>query len=126
MCGTLDQERTEEKKEVDSSTVHFLVRLYIYNMPHTPRCKCVDCERGLDLNQLREVGAGLLRLFLAVKWSKRIRCDDMICQKCRSQFLKWQQKMEGDFDNYDNVAELDMKSMNIDDDSVRNNILLCF
>ncbi|CAF4364952.1 unnamed protein product, partial [Rotaria sordida] len=31
---------------------------------------------------------------------------------------KWQQKMEGDFDNYDNVAEFDMKYMNNDDDSV--------
>ena len=93
-------------------------------MPHTPRSKCVDCERSLDSNQLREVGAGLLRFFLAVRLSKRIRCDDMNCQKYGSQFLKWQQKMEGDFDNYDSVAEFDMEPMNNDDDSVWINILL--
>ncbi|CAF3336142.1 unnamed protein product [Rotaria sp. Silwood2] len=87
-------------------------------MPHAPRPECIDCERSLDSNQFREVGAGLLRLFLAVRLSKRIRCDDMICQKCRSQFLKWQQKMEGDFDNYVSVAEIDMEPVNNDDDSV--------
>ena len=48
-------------------------------MPHTPRSKCIDCERSLGSNQFREVGAGLLRLFLAVRLSKRILCDDMIC-----------------------------------------------
>ncbi|CAF4520615.1 unnamed protein product, partial [Rotaria sp. Silwood2] len=34
-------------------------------MPHAPRPECIDCERSLDSNQFREVGAGLLRLFLA-------------------------------------------------------------
>ena len=36
-------------------------------MPHTARSKCIDCERSLDSNQFREVAAGLLRLFLAVR-----------------------------------------------------------
>ncbi|CAF4742099.1 unnamed protein product, partial [Rotaria sp. Silwood2] len=89
-------------------------------MPRTPRCKCVDCERIFDSNQVREVGAGLLRLFLAARLSKRIHCDDIICQKCRAQFLKWQQKMEGDFDNYDYVNGFAIEPMNNDDNSVMN------
>ncbi|CAF4262228.1 unnamed protein product, partial [Rotaria magnacalcarata] len=27
-------------------------------MPHTPRAKCVGCERSLDSHEFREVGAG--------------------------------------------------------------------
>ena len=93
-------------------------------MPRAQRCKCVDCERIFDSNQVREVGAGLLRLFLAVRLSKRIRCDDTICQKCRSQFLKWQQKMEGDFHNCDYVNGFDLDSRNNDDHSVRIRIFI--
>ena len=61
-------------------------------MPRTPRCKCINCERIFDSNEVREVGDGLLRLFLAVRLSKRIYRDDAICQKCRCQFLNWKKR----------------------------------
>ncbi len=88
-------------------------------MPRAPRCKCIDCERMFDSNEVREVGDGLLRLFLAVRLSKRICSDDAICQKCRSQFLKWQQKMEGDFDKFNCFNQSNVESVINDDSSVR-------
>jgi hypothetical protein len=92
-------------------------------MPHTPRCKCIDCERVFDSNEVREVGDGLLRLFLAVRLSKRISSNDVICQKCRCQFLNWEKKMEGDFKKFDCLARPDIESVNNDENTVRND---CF
>jgi hypothetical protein len=72
-------------------------------MPRTVRRKCVECDKSFEANELREVGDGLLRIFLVVRLSKRIDCSDSICQRCRFHFLYWQQKMEGDFDKYNNI-----------------------
>ncbi|UJR29576.1 hypothetical protein I4U23_010793 [Adineta vaga] len=86
-------------------------------MPRTPRCKCCDCERVLDSNQVREVGSGLLRLFLTVRLSKRIRCHDTVCQRCRSLYLKWQQEMDGDFEEFDHMNDIETESINFANDS---------
>ena len=88
-------------------------------MPRTPRCKCIHCERTFDSNQVREVGDGLVRLFLAVRLSKRICCDDSICQKCRCEFIHWKAKMEGDFDMFDCFNRSSVESVNNADISVR-------
>ncbi len=58
-------------------------------MAHKPRCKCVECDKTFDVNRVRVVDNGLMRLFLAVRLSKRIDCNDCICQKCRSYFRVW-------------------------------------
>ena len=89
-------------------------------MPRTPRCKCINCERIFDSNEVREVGDGLLRLFLAIRLSKRIYRDDAICRKCRCQFLNWKKKMEGDFDKFDCFNRWNAESIDNDDNSVRN------
>lgn len=84
-------------------------------MPRTPRCICVDCGKTFDANQVRLVGDGLMRIFLAVRLSKRIAFNGSICQNCRSYFLHWKQKMEGDFNKYDGAQ---VESFNGNSDSV--------
>jgi len=74
-------------------------------MPHTPHCKCVECDKTFDADQVRLIGDGLMRLFLAVRLSKRIDCKDSICQNFRSYFLHWQQKLEGDFTKYESYDQ---------------------
>ena len=69
-------------------------------MPHTARHKCVECEKNFESHQVGEVGDGLLRLFLAIRLSKRIDYFDSICQKCRCHFVHWQRQIEGNFDEY--------------------------
>ncbi len=88
-------------------------------MPRTPRCKCVECEKTFDGNQVRAIGDGLMRVFLAVRLFKRIDCDDVICQNCRSHFLYWQRKMEGDFNKYDSYDRGDMEFISDSNSSVR-------
>ncbi len=88
-------------------------------MPRVSRCKCVECDKSFDANQMREVGGGLLRLFLAARLSIRISFKDSICQKCRQRFLRWREKMEGDFDTYDNHNEAHVELVNNDDSNVR-------
>jgi hypothetical protein len=66
--------------------------------------------------------SALYAMFLVGRLLKRICCDDVICQKCRSQYLKWRQNMEGDFDRFDSFNQLDVESVNNDDNSVRNRI----
>ncbi len=87
-------------------------------MPRTPRCKCVECGRTFNANQVRVVGDGLMRLFLAVRLSKRIDCNECICQNCRSHFVYWQQKMEGDFDKYNIYNQSDVECDNNSNRSV--------
>ena len=89
-------------------------------MPHIPRCKCIECERVFHSHVVRLVGDGLLRLFCAVRLSKRISCDDVICQKCRCHFIHWKAKMEGDFDSLDCFNRSNVELVNNDDSSVRN------
>ena len=91
------------------------------NMPHTPRQKCVECDKSFEARKLREVGDGLLRIFLAVRLSKRINSVDSICQRCRFQFLHWQQKMEGDFDDYNNNGRSGGNFLNGGGNSIRFN-----
>jgi len=88
-------------------------------MPRTPRCKCVDCERTFDANQMRVVGDGLMRIFFAVRLSKRIDCKDCVCQTCRSYFLHWQQKMEGDFTKYESYDRSGIEFVSNPNSSVR-------
>lgn len=87
-------------------------------MPHTARSKCVECQKNFESYQVREVGDGLLRLFLSIRLSKRIDYFDSICQKCRCHFVHWQQKMEGDFDEY-RFNRADVNSSINNGDSVR-------
>jgi hypothetical protein len=69
-------------------------------MPRTPRHACVMCEKSFDPAEMRTVGDGLLRVFLAVRLSKRISSEDCVCQRCRLHFFNWQRMMEGDFDGF--------------------------
>ena len=69
---------------------------------------------------MREVGDGFLRLYLAIRLSKRISCYDTVCPKCRCQFLNWHKKMVGDFDSFDRVLSMNLEYVNNDDNSVRN------
>lgn len=92
-------------------------------MPHTARRKCVECEKNFESYQVREVGDGLLRLFLAIRLSKRVDYFDCICQTCRNRFLDWQRKMEGDFDGY-TFSRADMSATVNNSDSVRVYFLL--
>lgn len=122
MSGSFQSWKVQASIRKERETVHpFIFRLLYLslNMPRTPRCKCIDCDRTFDSNQVREVGDGLLRLFLAIRLSKRISCYDTVCSKCRGQFLNWQKKMEGDFDRFDRVHSMDLEYMNNKDDSVR-------
>ena len=89
-----------------------------------PRCKCIESERIFGLNEVREADDELLRLFLAVRLSKRICCDDAICQRCRCQFIHWKEKLEVDFDIFDCFDRWNVESVNIDDNSIRNWIFL--
>ncbi len=73
---------------------------------------------------MRVVGDRLMRLFLAVRLSKRIDCNDYICQKCRSNFLHWKQKMEGDFDKYDSYDRSDIEFVNDSNNKVGLHLLL--
>jgi hypothetical protein len=91
-------------------------------MPRTTRRKYVECDKSFEANEVREVGDGLLRIFLAVRLSKRIDCFDSICQRCRFHFLHWQQKMEGDFDKYNNNSRAGADLVNNDDNSVRSHL----
>jgi len=93
-------------------------------MPRSPYCKCIECEKVFHGHQVREVGDGLLRLFFAVRLSKRIDCNDSVCQKCRFHFLNWQQKMEGDFDKYDGYNRTDIEAANNNDNIVRFHLFL--
>ena len=65
------------------------------------------------VNEVREVGNGL---FLAIRLSKRIKCVNSIHQNCRCHFVHWQQKMNGDFDEYVifNCANIDTVNNNGD------------
>ncbi len=83
-------------------------------MPRTLRQKCIECDKSFEAREMREVGDGLLRIYLAVRLSKRINRVDSICQRCRFHFLKWQPKMEGDFDNYNNNGRIDADFLNND------------
>ena len=69
-------------------------------MPRTPRVKCIMCEKNFDQVEMRWVGNGLLRLFVAVRLSKRILVQDCICKQCRFEYLHWQRTMEGDFEDF--------------------------
>ena len=69
-------------------------------MPRTPRQECVMCEKNFDLTEMRTVTDGLLRVFLAVRLSKRISSNDWLCRRCWLQYFHWQRKMEGDFDGF--------------------------
>ena len=62
-------------------------------MPRTPRCECIDWEQTVDSNEVRQIEDGILRLFLAIRLSRRISCDDTVYSKYRCQFLNWQKKM---------------------------------
>jgi hypothetical protein len=83
-------------------------------MPRSARLKRVGCEKNLDRSHLRNVRNGLLRIFFAIRLSKRIKSDDSVCQRCRTQFLHWQRKMEGDFDKF--AFKDQTQSNDIDDD----------
>ena len=87
-------------------------------MPRTARCKYVECYKTFDINQVRIVGDELMRLFLAVRLSKRIDCNDCICQKCRSHFPHWQQKVEGDLNKYDSYDQSDIEFVDDSNNSV--------
>ncbi|CAF4895698.1 unnamed protein product, partial [Rotaria magnacalcarata] len=41
-------------------------------MPNTPREKCLMCEKSFDQVEMRTMGDGLLRVYAAVRSSKRI------------------------------------------------------
>ena len=69
-------------------------------MPRTPRVKCVMCKKNFDQVEVRMVGNGLLRIFVAVRVSKRILVKDYICQQCRFEYVQWERTMEGDFDDF--------------------------
>ena len=88
-------------------------------MPRNSRCKCIECDKTFDANQVRSVGDGLLRLFLAVGLSKRIDGNDCICHKCRSYFVHWKEKMNGDFDRFENCNGTDGIIVNNDSNQVK-------
>ena len=69
-------------------------------MPRTPRCMCAMCEKNFDQLEMRTIGSGLLRVFLAVRLSKRISSEECICQRCWLQFFHWHREMDGDFDGF--------------------------
>ena len=69
-------------------------------MPRTPREKCVVCDKGFDPDEMRIIGADLLRIFLAILSTKRIGLKDCVCHRCRLQFVNWEREMKGDFDGY--------------------------
>ena len=69
-------------------------------MPRTPRVICVMCNKNFDQVEVRTVGNGLLRIFVAVRVSKRILMKDCICQRCRFEYVQWERTMEGDFDDF--------------------------
>ena len=86
-------------------------------MLRTPRYEYIDCERIFDSNEIPEVDDGLLRLFLTVRLSTRTCCDNAICRRCRCQFIRWKENMEGSFDYFNRS---NVESMSIDDSRVRN------
>ena len=88
-------------------------------MPRSPYCKCIECERVFHGHQVRKVGDGLLRIFFAIRLSKRIDCNDSLCQKYRFHFVQWQQKMEGDFDKYDSCNQTHIEAVSDNDNLVR-------
>ena len=69
-------------------------------MPRTPRVKCVMFKKNFDHVEVRTVGNGLLRIFVAVCVSKRILVKDYICQQCRFDYVQWEPTVEGDFDDF--------------------------
>ncbi len=39
-------------------------------MPRTLRQKCIECDKSFEAREMREVGDGLLRIYLAVRLSQ--------------------------------------------------------
>ncbi|CAF4721656.1 unnamed protein product, partial [Rotaria magnacalcarata] len=87
-------------------------------MPNTSREKCVMCEESFDQVEMRTIGDGLLRVYVAVRLSKRIFSEDYICQRWRLQFFHWLRVMEGDFDRFCSRDISDNEFFTNDDDKI--------
>ncbi|CAF4885433.1 unnamed protein product [Rotaria socialis] len=87
-------------------------------MPNTPREKCLMCEKSFDQVEMRTIGDGLLRVYVAVRLSKRIFAEDYICKRCRLQFFHWLRVMEGDFDQFCSRDKTDNEFLRNNDDII--------
>ncbi|CAF4665156.1 unnamed protein product, partial [Rotaria socialis] len=67
---------------------------------------------------MRTIGDGLLRVYVAVRLSKRIFSEDYICQRCRLQFFHWLRVMECDFDRFCSRDISDNEFFTNDDDKI--------